>query len=326
MTSITQLCNDLYDALNGHAIKDSVVIKLCCSVPQHILVQVALRYQAMTGCSLEQILTTDTESNYRRILARLCMRRQLQMLNIIHEYIVTMSDKRIEPAIAVMHIGLVLCTITKKQLYELVVAYKQQYFSDITEDIYEILRKLSPNIPDSNAVSRIFISLLSCARDDDPFDDYGDVAEKRSQLLSANTSVSVVGVLVELLCGRSVASVKALEGQGLNIKELLTLVQQKGLITGLAADLFLIVFYSCTDVHKMWAHMCNIAIESKNSALLADTILIGYDQSTRLREEYAALKGTYDISVLQNVINGATHPDYEQIVFNALIETGANLK
>ncbi|ESU38257.1 Hypothetical protein DHA2_15076 [Giardia duodenalis] len=325
MTSITQLCNDLYDALNGHAIKDSVVIKLCCSVPQHTLVQVALRYQAMTGCSLEQILTTDTESNYRRILARLCMRRQLLMLNIIHEYIVTMSDKRIEPAVAIMHLGLVLCTLSKKQLYELVVAYKQQYFSDITEDIYEILRKLSPNIPDSNVVSRIFISLLSCARDDDSFDDYGDVTEKRSQLLSANASASVVGVFVELLCGRSVTSIKALEDQGFNVKELLTLVQQKGLITGLAADLFLIVFYSCIDVHKMWAHMCNIAIESKNSKLLADTILIGYDQSTRLREEYAALKGTYDISVLQNVING-DNPDHEQIVFNALIETGANLK
>ena len=325
MTSITQLCNDLYDALNGHAIKDSVVIKLCCSVPQHTLVQVALRYQAMTGCSLEQILTADTESNYRRILARLCMRRQLQMLNIVHEYIVTISDKRIEPSVAIMHIGLVLCTLNRKQLYELVVAYKQQYFSDITEDIYEILRRVSSNISDAATISRIFISLLSCARDDDSIDNYGDVTDKRTQLLNATNSASVAGVLVELICGRSVASIKSLEGQGFNVKELLTVTQQKGLITGLAADLFLLVFYSCTDVHKMWAYMCNIAIESKNSKLLADTIILGYVQSTRIREEYAALKGTYDVSILQNVING-DNPDHEQVVFNALIETGANLK
>lgn len=325
MTSITQLCNDLYDALNGHAIKDSVVIKLCCSVPQSTLVQVALRYQAMTGCSLEQILTADTESNYRRILATLCMRRQLQMLKIIHEHVVAISDKRVEPTVAIMHIGLVLCTLNRKQLYELVLAYKQQYFSDITGDIYEVLRGISPSIPDSATISRIFISLLSCARDDDSCDNYGDTAEKKSQLLNANSSTSVAEVFVELLCGRSVASVKNLESQGFNVKELLTLTQQKGLLTGLAADLFLIVFYACTDSDKMWAYMCSLAIESRNSKLLADTILLGYDQSTRLREEYAALKGSYDISLLQNAING-DNPDHEQVVFNALIETGANLK
>ncbi|TNJ29686.1 Annexin [Giardia muris] len=296
---VSSLCHELHDALSGHAIKGMSVANTLCRQTQEVSSRVALRYQAMTGRSLVSLLTFDSTEEYRQILAQLCLPRLTFRTQVVHQGILAIEEDAGIADSIFLRIIAVLSPLSNAELYDLNLEYRRVFSSCLSTDIDLAISRGSRNNPElsgtrGDAICRIFVSLLSAARDE-AVDSYGDISAHIHTLMGSPSAEEATFSLIELLCARSRMSVCRLNDGGLNVLHVLQKLSNDGIIGPVLQTLFLAIYYSSYDQDLFWAYLLSQAISRADTKLLHVTTLLGYDQATDLATSYRTITGGRDL-------------------------------
>jgi len=153
-----RLCQDVLAAVEGQDVKEADLIAAICRAPRPVAVQAALRYQALTGQVLAQVLMRNSDALHRKALAALCQPRRDLLLSWLRGAILDVSGTPESSLLTLIHI---LCTRTDAELSELLSSYQTYYGADLALDLGAALAR-AQNLPDTELLRRAFVSLLAC--------------------------------------------------------------------------------------------------------------------------------------------------------------------